>query len=175
MFQPSSMWSRVLILLAGIAACVAYWFRAVRPRLRQLRAVRKGILDLPVPFGPGAQGGWPEAMHGLGNLLRGQATFVSAWSEFQAKAAQARGIPNVPVLAFRRFRTAAGAGQERLHGLAAGLFHLARPDLHLRRSRRRAVFRRQGLSHRKTSRMRAPPSSSCSTPRRSNSSPRWRP
>jgi hypothetical protein len=86
----------VVILIAGLVACATYWLRAVRPRLAQLAAVRRGIGELPAPGPRDTQARWLEAMHGLGALLRAHGTFISAWADFQTRAGRSGGIPDAP-------------------------------------------------------------------------------
>lgn len=86
----------LLILLAAFAACIAYGLSEVRPRRRQIGTVRRGVLDLPQPGAGRVDPGWHEAMHGLGTLLRDNAIFVSAWSEYQARTAQSGRMPDAP-------------------------------------------------------------------------------
>ena len=85
-----------VIALAAVTACVAYWFRSVRPRLAHLRAVQRGIGGLPLPGPPDGHAQWPGAMRQLGQLLRRHETFISAWSQFQTQAAGGNGLPNAP-------------------------------------------------------------------------------
>ncbi|MBV9218087.1 MAG: hypothetical protein JO366_06435 [Methylobacteriaceae bacterium] len=108
----------VIILLAGLIACAAYWLRAVQPRLRQLKTVRRGIADLPLPNIRDAKARWPEAMHRLGALLLGNETFVSAWSEFQTQSLKSRGVPNVP---FSHFVASEPRGAKEHGGLMQAL------------------------------------------------------
>jgi hypothetical protein len=84
------------IFCAAIVACAAYWIRAVRPRMRQLKAVRRGLYGLPLPHRSDARSRWPEARERLGALLRDNGLFVSAWAEFQSQSVAAGGIPNAP-------------------------------------------------------------------------------
>lgn len=86
----------LLILLAAILACVSYWALEVRPRLGQIDAVRRGLRTLPMPTNDGAGPFWTQAMPAIGALLRGNAIFVSAWSEYQARAIQSGQLPSAP-------------------------------------------------------------------------------
>lgn len=85
-----------IILVAGIGACVAYWVRSVRPRLRVLKAIRAGIGTLPLPSRNEDTSGWPAASHRLGQLLMSNGMFVFAWSAYQAESARHRAVPSVP-------------------------------------------------------------------------------
>ena len=84
-----------LILLSALVACAIYWILQVRPRQAQLKAVLQGLRGLPRPVsGRGQQSS--AAMQGLGALLRGNAVFVSAWSEYQAQALRSGRMPAAP-------------------------------------------------------------------------------
>jgi hypothetical protein len=86
----------LLILVAAVTACVAYWVLEVRPRQRQIAAVGRAILDLPQPVKGDGNGPWTEAMQSVGTLFRDNGIFVSAWSEYQAQAMQSGRLPSAP-------------------------------------------------------------------------------
>jgi len=86
----------LLILLAAVAACIAYSLLESRPRRRQIEAVRRGMRDLPMPTNGDAVALWNKAMQGMGGLLRHNEIFVSAWSEYQVRAMQSGQLPTAP-------------------------------------------------------------------------------
>ena len=90
----------LMILGSGAAACLAYRVSVVAPRLAELRRVRAGIGDLPMPRGRGGRDAWAEARHRLGNLFGEHAIFVSAWSAFVSESVRSDGVPHRPFSSF---------------------------------------------------------------------------
>lgn len=86
----------LLILLAAITACVSYSLLEVRPRQGQIDAVRRSLKTLPMPADAGLSRFWTQAMPAIGAVLRDNAIFVSAWSEYQAQAIQSGHLPSAP-------------------------------------------------------------------------------
>ena len=99
-----------LIVLAAIAACVSYWLLDIRRRQGQIDAVRGGLRTLPMPTEGGAGPFWTQAMPAIGTLLRGNEIFVSAWSEYQARAIQSGQLPSAP---FSHFVASEPGGRSR--------------------------------------------------------------
>ncbi len=90
------------ILLSGVAACAAYRVSVLGPKLAGLRRLRSDLGELPLPRARGGRGreSWPQARHGLGDLLGAHACFVSAWAVFAAESVQAGGVPQRPFSSF---------------------------------------------------------------------------
>lgn len=87
------------IVVAAVAACATYWRQAVRPRLRRLRALRGEIAGLPVAH-KGRMESRFTALHELGNLLRREGLFLSAWAGFQGQSARYGRIADAPFAHF---------------------------------------------------------------------------
>jgi hypothetical protein len=91
----------LLILAAGVTACVLYQFAALRPHLAELRTVRAAVSDLQPPLmGAVKSEAWTDARHALGTLLQRHGLFVAAWSAFQAESLRGRGVPSRPFSSF---------------------------------------------------------------------------
>src|SRR6187401_1161715 len=73
----------LLLLLAGVVACAAYWFRIVKPRLKALAELEIALGRLPLPSKieprPAA-----AAVQDLGVALHKSGMFLTAWAALQA-------------------------------------------------------------------------------------------
>jgi hypothetical protein len=87
----------LLILLAAVAVCGAYWRRVVRPRIKRLRALRSVVYGLPAP---GGQVSAPDALRQLGEALRARELFAAPWAAFQVEASRGGAIPPTPFAYF---------------------------------------------------------------------------
>jgi hypothetical protein len=85
----------VALFLAGLLACVMFWLKVVRPELAKLRILRSEITRLALPRNqdPGPRF---EAMKRLGDLLRRESMFLSAWALFQGQFVQSQRISEQP-------------------------------------------------------------------------------
>lgn len=87
--------SAVAMLLAGIAACVLFWYRVGRPELVRLRRLRSEVTRLVLPNNKEPRQRF-EAMKNLGDLLRQESMFLSAWALFQGQFVQSQRISDQP-------------------------------------------------------------------------------
>jgi hypothetical protein len=89
--------SSLAIILAAIAASVAYWMRAILPARRRFSALRRAIRDLPSPR---EQKSATDAIRGLGEAVCNSGLFLSAWAGFQAETQRERRIPSTSFTVF---------------------------------------------------------------------------
>ncbi|HEY8565562.1 MAG TPA: hypothetical protein VIL65_08690 [Beijerinckiaceae bacterium] len=89
-----------VILVAAIVVCVAYWLRLVRPQIRRLRAFSRTVQWLRAPASLDDAPRTGEALRALGEAMRAQSLFPTAWAAFQAQAAREEGLPGTPFSAF---------------------------------------------------------------------------
>jgi len=94
--EPAFVYTSALaMLLAGIAACVLFWYKVERPELVRLRTLQSEVTRLPLPKNkePGLRF---EAMKKMGDLLRQESMFLSAWALFQGQFVQSQRISDQP-------------------------------------------------------------------------------
>jgi hypothetical protein len=87
-----------LLVLSAIVVSVLYEWRVVRPRMRRMRRVQSALRNLPTPGLATLPAG--EAMRHLGDALRGEALFPTAWAAFQGEASRQGLIPDTPFASF---------------------------------------------------------------------------
>jgi hypothetical protein len=87
------------IIIAAVAACIMYWRKVIRPRIARLRALRSEVGTLPPAISIRSEQRF-EAMQQLGNVLRRQGLFLSAWAAFQGQSARYGRIPEAPFAHF---------------------------------------------------------------------------
>jgi hypothetical protein len=85
----------VALFMAGLLACVTFWFKVARPELAKLRILRSEITRLTLPRNQDPQPRF-EAMKRLGDLLRRESMFLSAWALFQGQFVQSQRISEQP-------------------------------------------------------------------------------
>jgi len=108
----------ILLLVAGVVACVAYWMRIVRPRLRALENLRNAIRALPLPNKKEPQPA-ETGLRGLGAALTESGMFLTAWAALQTQVRREEAVPHTPFSAFARSDATVSEGEVR--GLMASL------------------------------------------------------
>ena len=107
-----------LLLMGGVGACVAYWFRIVGPRMRALQDLRVAVRQLPLPSKmeprPAAAG-----LHDLGLTFHETGMFLTAWAALQAQVRREEAIPDTPFSFFAASDPTLTEGEQR--GLMAAL------------------------------------------------------
>jgi hypothetical protein len=122
-----------LIVLAGLAVSLAYRVKVISPEIAALRSLREALSTLPLPSKPNTPDP-REAMRRLGDLLRQHKPVPLCLGEPPTGSRAAERHPTGAILLFRRERSHGGqSGAPGTHASASGLFHLGRPDPHVRR------------------------------------------
>lgn len=89
----------LLLLIGGVAACLAYWLRIVAPRMTALQELRAAVRNLPLPSRveprPATAG-----LHDLGVTLHNTGMFLTAWAALQGQVRREGGIPDAPFSSF---------------------------------------------------------------------------
>jgi hypothetical protein len=94
--EPGFVYTTALALfLAGLLACGMFWFKVARPELAKLRILQSEVTRLPMPRNQDPQPRF-EAMKLLGDLLRRERIFLSAWALFQGQFVQSQRISEHP-------------------------------------------------------------------------------
>jgi hypothetical protein len=94
--EPAFVYTAALTLfLAGLLACVMFWFKVARPELAKLRILQSEITRLAMPRNQDPRPRF-EAMKLLGDLLRRKSMFLSAWALFQGQFVQSQRISEQP-------------------------------------------------------------------------------
>jgi hypothetical protein len=108
----------LLLLLAGVGACVAYWFRIIKPRMTALMDLQAAVRQLPLPSKveprPAA-----SALNDLGVVLHKNGMFLTAWATLQAHFRRDDAIPDTPFSSFAASDPTLTEGEHR--GLMAAL------------------------------------------------------
>jgi hypothetical protein len=106
------------LLISGVAACVAYWFRIVRPRMKALAELQIAVGQLPLPSKveprPAA-----AAVQDLGVTLHKNGMFLTAWAALQTQVRRESAIPDTPFSSFAASDPTLAEGEHR--GLMAAL------------------------------------------------------
>ena len=94
--EPAFVYTTALALfLAGLLACAMFWFKVARPELGKLRMLQSEITRLTMPRNQDPRPRF-EAMKLLGDLLRRESMFLSAWALFQGQFVQSQRISEQP-------------------------------------------------------------------------------
>jgi hypothetical protein len=108
----------LLLLLSGVGACLAYWFRIVRPRVAALRELQAAVRQLPLPSKmeprPAA-----AALNDLGVILHKNGMLLTAWAALQAQFRRDDAIPDTPFSSLAAADPTLTDGEQR--GLMAAL------------------------------------------------------
>jgi hypothetical protein len=85
----------VALFLLGLLACGMFWFKMARPELAKLRNLQSEITRLALPRNQDPEPRF-QAMKLLGDLLRREKIFLSAWALFQGQFVQSQRISEQP-------------------------------------------------------------------------------
>jgi hypothetical protein len=108
----------LLLLLGGVLACVAYWFRIVRPRMEALLDLQVAVQQLPLPSKVDPRPA-TAALNDLGVTFHRNGMFLTAWSALQAQVRREDAIPDRPFSSFAASDPTVTDGDQR--GLMAAL------------------------------------------------------
>lgn len=85
----------LVLLLGGVAACTAYWFRIVKPRMTSLADLRSAVRQLPLPSTMDPRPA-TAALSDLGVVLHRNGMFLAAWAALQTQFRHEGAIPDTP-------------------------------------------------------------------------------
>jgi hypothetical protein len=94
--EPAFVYTTAMALfLTGLLACAMFWLKVARPELGKLRILQSEITRLTMPRNQDPRPRF-EAMKLLGDLLRRESMFLSAWALFQGQFVQSQRISEQP-------------------------------------------------------------------------------
>jgi len=94
--EPTFVYTTAMALfLAGLLACAMFWLKVERPALSKLRILQSEVTRLARPKNQDPRHRF-DAMKQLGDLLRRESMFLSAWALFQGQFVQSQRISEQP-------------------------------------------------------------------------------